>query len=51
VAFDGVCLRNKCDSDAQLGYLLVQRFAKVMLARLQSVRMRMLDIYGPGTRS
>jgi CRP/FNR family cyclic AMP-dependent transcriptional regulator len=48
VAFDGICLRTKCDSDAQLGYLLVQRFAKVMLARLQSVRMRMLDIYGTG---
>jgi CRP-like cAMP-binding protein len=46
VAFDGVCLRNKCDSDARLGYVLVQRFAKVMLTRLQSVRMRMLDIYG-----
>jgi CRP/FNR family cyclic AMP-dependent transcriptional regulator len=51
VAFDGVCLRNKCDADAQLGYLLVQRFAKVMLARLQSVRMRMLDIYGPSAPS
>lgn len=51
VAFDGVCLRTKCDADTRLGYLLVQRFAKVMLARLQSVRMRMLDIYGPGTLS
>jgi CRP-like cAMP-binding protein len=51
VAFDGICLRTKCDADAHLGYLLVQRFAKVMLARLQSVRMRMLDIYGPGTHS
>jgi CRP-like cAMP-binding protein len=51
VAFDGICLRTKCDDDAQLGYLLVQRFAKVMLARLQSVRMRMLDIYGPSTPS
>jgi CRP-like cAMP-binding protein len=49
VAFDGVCLRTKCDADAHLGYLLVQRFAKVMLSRLQSVRMRMLDIYGPVT--
>ena len=51
LAFDGVCLRNKCDADAQLGYVLVQRFAKVMLTRLQSVRMRMLDIYGPSTSS
>ena len=51
VAFDGICLRTKCDADAQLGYVLVQRFAKFMLTRLQSVRMRMLDIYGPSTSS
>ena len=49
VAFDGSCLRTKCDSDPQLGYQLVQRFARVMLERLQSVRMRLIDVYGPGT--
>jgi CRP-like cAMP-binding protein len=49
VAFDGTCLRTKCDSDARLGYILTQRFARVILGRLQSVRMRMLDVYGPGT--
>ena len=49
VAFDGVCLRTKCDSDPRLGYQLVQRFAQVMLERLQSVRMRMLDVYGAGS--
>ena len=49
MAFDGVCLRAKCDSDPGLGYLLVQRFAQVMLERLQSVRMRMLDVYGAGS--
>ena len=49
VAFDGVCLRTKCDSDPRLGYPLVQRFAQVMLERLQSVRMRMLDVYGAGS--
>jgi CRP-like cAMP-binding protein len=48
IAFDGACLRTKCDSDARLGYLLTQRFARVILERLQSVRMRMLDVYGPG---
>jgi len=49
VAFDGVCLRTKCDSDPRLGYQMVQRFAQVMLERLQSVRMRMLDVYGAGS--
>ena len=48
VAFDGVCLRTKCESDARLGYLLTQRFARVILGRLQSVRMRMIDVYGAG---
>jgi CRP-like cAMP-binding protein len=48
VAFDGACLRTKCDSDAQLGYALTQRFAKVILGRLQSVRLRVLDVYGAG---
>ncbi|MGD0833480.1 MAG: cyclic nucleotide-binding domain-containing protein [Candidatus Dormibacteria bacterium] len=48
VAFDGVCLRTKCDGDPQLGYSLILRFARVMLKRLQSVRMRVLDIYGSG---
>ena len=49
VAFDGACLRTKCDSDARLGYALTQRFARVILGRLQSVRMRMIDVYGVGT--
>ncbi len=49
VAFDGTCLRTKCDSDARLGYALTQRFARVILGRLQSVRMRMIDVYGAGT--
>jgi CRP-like cAMP-binding protein len=48
VAFDGACLRTKCESDPRLGYVLAQRFARVMLERLQSVRMRMLDVYGAG---
>jgi CRP-like cAMP-binding protein len=48
VAFDGACLRTKCDSDNHLGYLLTQRFAKVILGRLQAVRLRVLDVYGAG---
>ena len=49
VAFDGACLRTKCDSDARLGYMMTQRFARVILGRLQSVRLRVLDVYGAGT--
>src|SRR5665647_303830 len=33
-SFDGACLRGKCDSDAQLGYDLMSRFAQVMICLL-----------------
>jgi CRP/FNR family transcriptional regulator, cyclic AMP receptor protein len=48
IAFDGACLRGKCESDATLGYALLQRVVQVMSARLQSARVRLLDIYGTG---
>jgi CRP/FNR family cyclic AMP-dependent transcriptional regulator len=46
VAFDGKCLREKCDKDVELGYVLVKRFAQVIMQRLQSARLQLLDIYG-----
>ena len=46
IAFDGACLRGKCDTDPVMGYALVKRFAQVMTSRLQATRLRMLDIYG-----
>ncbi|HEY2160939.1 MAG TPA: cyclic nucleotide-binding domain-containing protein [Solirubrobacteraceae bacterium] len=46
VAFDGACLRGKCDADHELGYQLMQRFAGAMLERLQATRLQLLDIYG-----
>jgi CRP-like cAMP-binding protein len=45
-AFDGTCLRGKCDEDPELGYDLMKRFAQVMLERLQWTRLRLLDVYG-----
>jgi CRP/FNR family cyclic AMP-dependent transcriptional regulator len=49
IAFDGACLRGKCDADQALGYELMRRFAAVMLDRLQATRLRLLDVYGnPG---
>ena len=44
--FDGACLRGKCEEDAQLGYDLMSRFAQVVIERLQSTRLRLLDVYG-----
>jgi CRP-like cAMP-binding protein len=46
IAFDGACLRGKCDQDPQLGYMLMQRFAAVMVQRLQATRLQLLDVYG-----
>jgi CRP-like cAMP-binding protein len=45
-AFDGVCLRTKCEDDPSLGYALMSRFARVMIERLQMTRLRLLDVYG-----
>jgi len=46
IAFDGECLRGKCDSDPVLGYALLTRFSQVLVGRLQATRFRLLDIYG-----
>ncbi len=51
IVFDGACLRRKCVEDHELGYLLLGRFAQVMIDRLQHTRRRLLDIYGSGHRS
>ena len=45
-SFDGACLRGKIENDHELGYALMSRFAQVMIERLQSTRLRLLDVYG-----
>ncbi len=44
---DGACLRGKCVADAELGYQLLKRVTAVMYQRLESARIRLLDLYGP----
>ena len=46
IAFDGLCLRAKCDADHELGYQLMRRFAAVAVERLQATRLQLLDVYG-----
>lgn len=46
VAFDGACLRARCEDDPALGYALLRRVVGVMSTRLQSARVRLLDLYG-----
>ena len=46
IAFDGQCLRGKCETDPALGYALLQRVVQVLSSRLHSARVRLLDLYG-----
>lgn len=48
LGIDACCLRDKCDSDHHLGYELMKRVVPVLLARLESARLQMLDVYGNG---
>ena len=47
-AFDGACLRSKCDADPALGYELMKRLARLLSSRLEAARRQLLDVYGPG---
>ena len=46
VALDGRCLRAKCEDDPRLGFELMRRFANLAASRLQSARLRLLNVYG-----
>lgn len=46
ISLDGECLRRKCESDKALGYEIVRRFAELIVRRLESTRVQLLDIYG-----
>ena len=44
---DAACLRGKCDEDPALGYQVMQRFLPVVAERLQTTRLRLVDLYAP----
>jgi CRP/FNR family transcriptional regulator, cyclic AMP receptor protein len=46
LAFDGKCLRGKCEEDHDLGYELLKRFTNVVTERLEATRLQLLDLYG-----
>jgi len=46
-ALDACRLRELCDADSRLGYLLTRRILEVVAERLKATRMQLLDIYGP----
>jgi len=45
-ALDAKCLREKCEEDHDLGYDLMKRFLPVVVSRLHTTRMQLLDVYG-----
>jgi CRP-like cAMP-binding protein len=51
IAFDGECLRDKCEADHELGYQLMKRFAANVVDRLQATRFQLLDVYGSSADS
>jgi len=46
IAMDAACLRQKCETDHDLGYEMMKRFMPVLIQRLQATRMQILDVYG-----
>jgi CRP/FNR family transcriptional regulator, cyclic AMP receptor protein len=50
VQFDGACLRGKSEDDPRLGYDLLNRFAQVLVERLQATRFQLMDVYGDPDR-
>lgn len=46
-SIDAGCLRDKCDAEPALGYQVFQRFLPILARRLQSTRLRMIDLYAP----
>lgn len=45
IAFDGKCLRDKCEENPQLGYELLKRVVARFGERLEATRFRLLDVY------
>ena len=45
IEFDGDCLRAKCDKDSDIGYDMMQRFARLMSERMAQMRLQLLDMF------
>jgi CRP-like cAMP-binding protein len=46
IRFDAIQLRGAWDSDCELGYEMMKRFAEVMTTRLKATRLQLVDFYG-----
>jgi CRP/FNR family cyclic AMP-dependent transcriptional regulator len=46
ISIDATCLRQKCESDHDLGYEVMKRFMTILVTRLQATQLQILDVYG-----
>ena len=46
ISINAQCLREKCEKDHDLGYEVMKRFTPVIVERLHSTRLQLLDLYG-----
>jgi CRP/FNR family transcriptional regulator, cyclic AMP receptor protein len=46
LAFDGKCLRARCEEDHHLGYELLKRFTHIVTERIDATRLQLFDLYG-----
>ncbi|MCB9992211.1 MAG: cyclic nucleotide-binding domain-containing protein [Hyphomicrobiaceae bacterium] len=46
VSLDATCLRGKCETNPVLGYQMFQHWMPHMAARMRTMRMQLLDVYG-----
>ncbi len=46
ISLDAGCLRQHCEDDPRVGYLVMQRVSIAMFERIQSARVRLVDLYG-----
>jgi CRP/FNR family cyclic AMP-dependent transcriptional regulator len=49
IAFDAAAIRRRCEADSGFGYAVLRCFTPVIVERMQSTRLRLLDLYAsPG---
>jgi len=49
ISIDATCLRRKLEDDHDLGYEMMKRFVPVLVDRLHTTQLQVLDVYGAGS--
>ncbi len=50
IYLEGPCLRQTCESDPALGYQVLRTLTPLIAKRLETARLRLLELYEPGIR-